>query len=533
MAWALLGFFSTSLAAPLSFDRAVDAQVEWDLMDLPFTIDPSALSKESPLLLQHPQADVGTLLGDDLHRLHSHFQAMLSDRRARDAADVAVERSPQLRGAAGQRSQPLARTPSLDWYSLPFDYAQPDSRPRASGIGEETPTEAAQPGREALANDEDSESWASYFRSLELGKKPLEPVASAGDHGVGVRWDLSTGQRKAAPTERGKPRLAGSTGNHDGTPRWDWSSPGWLPRDGDVRTRGEAQLSRPDFGTPSGKTEKRSDRSSDAASSLRKRPLASPERIIRSKTKPLVWVHLHKAGGTLMCQMAKKNEHVVYPNENCNWKGHDSWKQSGPRYYKKTCADRARMFEAGGFTYEQVEREMDDDELCEEFRYGVMFREPLALMKSIVNFEIWEQRHFDHTFLEVPADLDMWLKSKITMEAVPGNQLTPWSWLDNFQTRVLANAFHVPAGKITEEHLGKARAFLQNHSFTVQILEDLPTSGHELFQKLGWNVPPSAFQHKVNAKPEETRPFTDEEVEYLRGLNKFDYELYKGARGFE
>jgi hypothetical protein len=188
------------------------------------------------------------------------------------------------------------------------------------------------------------------------------------------------------------------------------------------------------------------------------------------------------------------------------------------------------MFEAGRFTYEQVEREMDDDELCDEFRYGVMLRDPLALMVSIVNFEIWEQGKFEHTFLEIPADLDMWLKSKIAMAEVPDNQLTPWAWLDNFQTRVLANAFHVPAGKITEEHLGKARAFLRDHNFTVQILEDLPTRGEALFHKLGWNVPPFAFQHKVNAKHAETRPFTDQEVEYLRGLNHFDYELYNGAR---
>jgi hypothetical protein len=234
-----------------------------------------------------------------------------------------------------------------------------------------------------------------------------------------------------------------------------------------------------------------------------------------------------------MCKMAKLNEHVVYPNENCNWKGHDSWKQSGMRHYKKPCKDRVLLFESGGFTYEQIEREMDDDEFCDEFRYGVMLREPLSLMNSIVNFEIWFQRKFEHHSVGIPDDVEEWLKSKIAMREVPVNQLQPWAWLDNFQTRLLANAFHVPAGKITEEHLEKARSRLEKHNFTVHTLEDLPTRGEQLFAELGWKIPPFSFEEKVNKIHEEMRPFTVEEQDYLRSLNQFDYELYNGARGLE
>merc|ERR1719298_147895 len=123
-------------------------------------------------------------------------------------------------------------------------------------------------------------------------------------------------------------------------------------------------------------------------------------------------------------------------------------------------------------------------------------------MNSIVNFEIWFQRKFEHHSVGIPDDVEEWLKSKIAMREVPVNQLQPWAWLDNFQTRLLANAFHVPAGKITEEHLEKARSRLEKHNFTVH-----------------------TFEEKVNKIHEEMRPFTVEEQDYLRSLNQFDYEL--------
>jgi hypothetical protein len=262
------------------------------------------------------------------------------------------------------------------------------------------------------------------------------------------------------------------------------------------------------------------------------------------RRKPLVWVHLHKAGGTLMCKLAKINENVVRPENNCNWDGHDGWKMSGKPSVRTSCKERAQMFHESGYTYGQIEREIDDDEVCNDFRYGVMFREPLALMQSIVNFEFWYQTKKEHDgysqpFLEFPADIKKWLKGKIKEEAVPGNERVPWAWLDNFQTRFLANAFDVPVGQISKEHLARARAFLKKNDFTVQVLEDLPTQGKKLFNKLGWRWNPHALKEKHNSfakiqrDPEqktESRAFTPEEIEYLRGLNQYDLALYNGAR---
>lgn len=261
--------------------------------------------------------------------------------------------------------------------------------------------------------------------------------------------------------------------------------------------------------------------------------------------RPLVWVHLHKAGGTLMCKMAKKNENVIQPSTNCNWEGHDGWINSGDPAVRRSCSDRAKMFRLNGYTYGHIEREMGDFELCDKFRYGIMFREPLALMQSVVDFELWFQTTIEHTaysepFLKFPADVAEWLRGKIAAKAVPLNERKPWVWLDNFQTRILANALDVPAGQINKDHLTRARALLQKHNFTVQVLEDLPNQGEKLFNELGWTWYEGALKRKPNSIHEilegfpmaraEERSFTPAEEEYLRRLNQYDLALYNGAR---
>jgi hypothetical protein len=279
---------------------------------------------------------------------------------------------------------------------------------------------------------------------------------------------------------------------------------------------------------------------------LRADELLKEPRRVTIRHKPFVWLHVHKAGGTLMCEMAKRmEEKVVIPENNCNWIGHDRWRDSGQPSLRKSCAERAKMYHESGFTYGQIEREVDDDELCEKFRYGVMFREPLALMASIMNYELWYQTMMEHNaypdpFLHFPANLTAWLQDKIEAEAVPVNELAPSAWLDNFQTRFLANAFDVPAGQITKEHLTRAQAFLQKHNVTVHVLEDLPMTGEKLFKELGWRWNKAALKRKkmsihtiLTNNPShktEQRPFTPEETEYLRRVNKYDLELYNGAR---
>eukprot|EP00971_Amphidinium_carterae_P310043 6160974-Amphidinium_carterae.1 len=81
-------------------------------------------------------------------------------------------------------------------------------------------------------------------------------------------------------------------------------------------------------------------------------------------------------------------EKIVRPQSNCNWKLHDGYHASGKRsIFAISCKDRAEYYAKNGYTYSQIERELwPSDECWEQFTYGVMLREPLALMKSEMNY---------------------------------------------------------------------------------------------------------------------------------------------------
>lgn len=262
----------------------------------------------------------------------------------------------------------------------------------------------------------------------------------------------------------------------------------------------------------------------------------------RNESKPLMWLHIHKAGGTLMCKFAKKYERLIAPADaNCNWLWHDEYDQSGAEGSRTPCAERARVWKEGGFTYGQVEREMDTNELCDDFRYGVMLRDPLSLIHSMVNYGIWYERQVkggcpenpEYCALRIPGDTATWLQDCIRRRSVAVNQFFTWVWFDNFQTRLLANAIDVPAGQIGEEHVARARAFLEKNHFTVFLLEDLAKKGDVLFAQLGWPFPTEGLHERpqsLHGKDQDARPFQPEEISFLRDLNKYDYELYESFR---
>lgn len=498
MAWALLCGLVVAAEKPLSFDRAVDVEVAWDLIDLPFTIDAKLLSKKSALLLQDWQSDddfgFGTPLDKELQALHDQFTSILTNSDASHKA--ATRKAARLRGAV-IRPPPTAAPLAAVW-----DSDDEDSRATwAAAIAPATPSA-------------DHAAW-----DVASGQRTQGPTALDEDHEDSPRWDLATGQRRASQrtwargpvsAQRAAP---GDGGGSSFSPHGLSGSKMWT----DFETR---------FGSDA-----------DAISALRSSsPRESPSASTKTTgglKKPLVWMHVHKAGGSLMCQLAKKHERVVSPDENCNWKGHDGYEESGKAYKRVPCAERAKAFHSRGFTYGQVEREMDDNEVCSDFRYGVMLREPMSLMHSLLNYEIWYTAKFDHHPMNIPSDMRSWIQGKIDDQAVPGDQHAAWVHMDNFQTRVLANAFDVPAGQINAEHLDRARTFLQNNGFMVRILEDLPTQGESLFNELGWAWEPGALHRKVNKLAMEERPFMPEEKDYLKELNKYDYELYNGMRSSE
>merc|ERR1739845_307666 len=98
--------------------------------------------------------------------------------------------------------------------------------------------------------------------------------------------------------------------------------------------------------------------------------------------------------------------------------------------------------------------------------------------------------------------------------------------MDNYQTRLLADAFAVPPGKINEEHVRQARGLLDKFK-VVQCLEDLADEFETLFSVLQW---PLRLREYIGSKKNHLSmhklQFTDAEKSWLRYINRHDYKLY-------
>jgi len=167
--------------------------------------------------------------------------------------------------------------------------------------------------------------------------------------------------------------------------------------------------------------------------------------------------------------------------------------------------------------------------MCDGFAYGVMLRDPLQLMTSKMNFQDQMSRWNPGKpqWKRVP-DAAKLLHPLIASKEVPHKQVV-WTHFDNYQTRVIANAFDVPAGGITEEHVAKAKSVLEKHNFVVGILEDLHgPDGEKLFSQLGWRV--DSHSKRASRVTPTSREFTASEKAFLLELNKHDIALYEDLR---
>jgi len=239
--------------------------------------------------------------------------------------------------------------------------------------------------------------------------------------------------------------------------------------------------------------------------------------------RPILWLHIHKAGGTFMCQMAKlAGERIVQPQGNCNWEEHDMWRNSGHSDGGPSCAERKEYFEQGEYSWGQIERELFDTDQCPSyFKYGVMMREPMALMESMLNFQKDSEKIYVQSIKDALAGPHIGSDDSQYSEM--------WKFMDNFQVRLLARAFDVHAGGITTTHVTKAREALENIDFVYR-LEDLPSKGAELIGKLGWSSAlGSHIGQKVNPSTWAIR-FSEEEAAMLKDLNKWDIALYNSLR---
>jgi len=230
--------------------------------------------------------------------------------------------------------------------------------------------------------------------------------------------------------------------------------------------------------------------------------------------KRAMMLHLQKMGGSLMCDLAHRREHVVQPEHCCNWEHRDFGSLAPP-----TCAERVAHFAKGGFTYGQIERPFRKEDHCpNEFIYFTMMRDPVSAAKSIINYHPPEGGH---------------AKLLGCVEAKRQNCSDHLRWkdtphfFDNYMVRfILGSEINMlPLGEITDEHAQAAIKVLEQFDL-VTTLEGFKTAGTQrsLNAVLGWSLA-TEQPSKVNASPNKYK-FTPEQETRLRALLQHDYTVY-------
>eukprot|EP00812_Abedinium_dasypus_P002170 NODE_1264_length_1189_cov_339.536155.p1 GENE.NODE_1264_length_1189_cov_339.536155~~NODE_1264_length_1189_cov_339.536155.p1 ORF type:complete len:352 (+),score=57.32 NODE_1264_length_1189_cov_339.536155:128-1057(+) len=235
------------------------------------------------------------------------------------------------------------------------------------------------------------------------------------------------------------------------------------------------------------------------------------------REKPIQWVHVHKSSGWLMCQLAQcGGETVVTPNKVCNLQPYDD-NLSGRNKPHKALNCQTRVMLVGNATWGAIERELYATDGCyTEFEYGIVLREPLARMISMLN-----AHHDEITPDQIISELRNPTVIKIS---------DYWTKFDNFLLRTLVpGVMYLPPGTIGGAHLAAAKDVLKNFTY-VQRLEDLPRNGALFVKSLGW---PSSVAHlvttKVHVTQQHDRYFRTEDEAWLRRLNAPEFALYEWA----
>jgi len=260
----------------------------------------------------------------------------------------------------------------------------------------------------------------------------------------------------------------------------------------------------------------------------------------------MLWIHVGISGGTSMCSAAHwARERVPKPNANCNMLQDDAYDRTGrhkhpklarrhkhPKLARPTCAERTLVFAMGNYTWSHIEREVNEDDLCEGFTHGIMLREPLARMNAFAYRERYANfgRGSLRQALAVlrsssSSDRTRPFANTTGLPAIDGN----WEQYDNFATRTLAGqgAYFRPPGQITL--LDRQHALHRLHQLsTVLVLERLkePHVQSWLLRQFAWSTLPPQLK-----KGRRTHAWVlgANESNYLAALNSHDMALYHSA----
>ena len=177
---------------------------------------------------------------------------------------------------------------------------------------------------------------------------------------------------------------------------------------------------------------------------------------------PVLYLHFHKAGGSAMCDLAHLNsERISGSAVNCNFQEDDA--HVDRRFTGISCDERLAKQRREGLTWMGLERWVDR-EMCTNFFYVTMLREPLDRMVSNVH-QIWNTypgRKTNFSWVK-PEDIMSWVTPGKSVFYYTEFMEVSTAAYDNFYIRTLcgADVFFLPAGSVTREHLEKAKEVLR------------------------------------------------------------------------
>jgi hypothetical protein len=240
----------------------------------------------------------------------------------------------------------------------------------------------------------------------------------------------------------------------------------------------------------------------------------------------MMWVHLPKAGGSMRCATANKNgENIVKPSNNCNWDTKDAPHFMGGYDYppKVTCAKRAEYFRANNYTRGQIEREINDEDLCfDYFEYGVLLRHPADYMHSLLN--CFHKRGVG------PKAIDSNLQCVIDKGDGPScakvwqfdPRRKPHMFFDNYMTRALGGLdyWNLPVGEVGSHHVDRVLERLDKFA-TIMVWPDIQSSTF-FDDAFGWKQPP----RKTHESKYVLENFTEWQMNMFEQANPHDFRIW-------
>ena len=210
---------------------------------------------------------------------------------------------------------------------------------------------------------------------------------------------------------------------------------------------------------------------------------ATPDHTLSAVSAPRPYAfffHIHKCGGSSVCDMAKGNREKIESGGNCNFEGDDFSFLCDPARSAARAADvqhdviRAAITKGHTFGMDECNAPKSLFVDPSVVRYATSIREPLERSASAYYYSLLDQKTWapGHTFEEF-----------VLAEIQRGWSGVAANYAPNFLTHYLSGAGEKE--RITTEHLERAKAFARKLDLVIDV-DFLPESMPLMHKMWGW-----------------------------------------------